>query len=267
VNVDGSRIASYNGGNIAVTSQTGDINAGSGGSGFVNTSYAQLGPDGIPELQPISIAGSGILAISPDASSAAVGNIALTASHGSINANLGGVEQVAFNGKLQPNAYIAMSAGKDIDAGNSGVIGSNIRAQAGGNVSGVFVGTGGVSINAGNNFSGTVVGSSGVSINAGGTVSGSIVGGEGVSVSGESILATLIGGSVSTVGDASGASEGVSAASVPQEAAKVADDATTTATEAGSTDADDELKKKRTIALAEKTGRVTVVLPGRKSEN
>ena len=36
VNVDGSRIAAYDGGNISVQSLNGDVNAGTGGEGYVS---------------------------------------------------------------------------------------------------------------------------------------------------------------------------------------------------------------------------------------
>ena len=45
VNVDGSRIAAYDGGNINVKSLNGDVNAGAGGAGYVTHECAGIGSD------------------------------------------------------------------------------------------------------------------------------------------------------------------------------------------------------------------------------
>jgi hypothetical protein len=93
-------------------------------------------------------------------------------------------------------------------------------------------------------------------------VSGTIIGGENVSVSGGDITATLISGSVSTSGDASGATTGIPQSNVAQQNAQVADDSTTATTKTDTSDgSDDDSKKKKGITLAQKVGRVTVLLP------
>ena len=265
VNVDGSRIAAYDGGNITVISQHGDVNAGSGGNGDVEVdTELQLGPDGRVTTLTSGKSdkpGSGIMATTDGASALAVGNITVQALEGSINADVGGIEQIAFNHVTSPDNFIDLDAGKDISAGNSGVIGSNIRTRAGGSISGLFVGSGTVTVNAGQNFSGTIVGSTAVSVVAGGTVSGTIVGGDNVSVSGGDITANLISGSVSTAGDASGASMGIPQSNVTKENTQATDDASTIASKTDSQDDDEKKKKGKEIALAQKTSRVTVILP------
>ena len=262
IDVDGSRIAAYDGGNVAVISQHGDVNAGSGGIGDVTIPIElKLRPDGkVTTLATTrQVGGSGIMAINDGSSTIGVGDVIVQALQGSINANLGGIEQIPFNHIIRPDNFIELAAGKDISAGNSGVIGSNIRTTAGGNISGVFVGSGSVAINAGENFSGTIVGSTTVSVAAGGSVSGTIVGGENVSVSGGEITASLLSGSVSTSGDASGAAIGIPQSNVTKQDAQVTDDAsTTTKTDDQS---DDDQKNKKPITLAQKVGRVTVLLP------
>lgn len=279
VNVDGSRIATFDGGDLSVTSLTGDVNAGSGGSGSVSLlAVLQLDANGNLDMftstpgagggsaDGIAVYGSGLIASTVGQSSVPVGNITVSTPDGSINANVGGIEQIAFNHN-GGGGFIELDAGGNIDAGNSGVIGSNIKAQAGGDISGVFVGSGNVALNAVNNFSGTVVGSSTVAINAGGTVSGTVVGGESISVSGATIAASLISGSVSTTGDASGASVGVPASNVSSEDAKVAAVASTTATKTSDQDGDDgEFKKAKAknATLAVATGRVTLLLPDKR---
>jgi len=90
-------------------------------------------------------------------------------------------------------------------------------------------------------------------------VSGTIVGGENVSVSGGEITATLVSGSVSTTGNASGATVGIPQSTVSRHEAQVADNAATAATKTDSQLEDNQNKKP--ITLAQKVGRVTVLLP------
>ena len=261
VNVDGSRIATYNGGNINILSQTGDVNAGSGGSGFVSFQALELNASGQLVQIPALIPGSGILATTVPGSDAALGDITVSTPNGSINASLGGILQLAFNGTDTKVNFIDLNAGKDINASGSGIIGYNIKLEAGGNINGVIVGRQGVDITSGQNVNVTVVSAGNVNINASGEVSGTIIGGGNVDVSGDSITASLIGESVSASGDTSGASMGIPQSNVTKENAETADDAATVASSAG--DQDDEKKKGKGIALSQKTGRVTVILPPR----
>ena len=63
VNVDGSRIAAYDGGNVFVESLRGNVNAGTGGSGSVLVSKPYLTKNGqVQELNDV-IPGSGVLAV------------------------------------------------------------------------------------------------------------------------------------------------------------------------------------------------------------
>jgi hypothetical protein len=209
------------------------------------------------------IGGSGIMAITDGSSTIGVGNITVEALRGSINADLGGIEQIPFNHIVSPDNFIALDAGKDISAGNSGVIGSNIRTTAGGNISGIFVGSGSVAINAGENFSGTIVGSTTVSVNAGGSVSGTIVGGDSVSVSGGEITASLLSGSVSTSGDAIGATVGIPQSNVMPNNSQADGGTDVAAVKNGGQDDEEDQKKKKSITLAQKVSRVTVLLPSK----
>lgn len=266
INVDGSRIATLDGGDVQVSSLQGDVNAGAGGNGSVTVdTVVQLGPDGrletfgSDENAGNTIYGSGIMALSLGESTVPVGNITVTAANGSINADVGGIQQVAYNDQVPTGAFIDLTAGQNINAGNSGVIGSNIKVQAGGNISGIFIGSGGIDINAGNNFSGTVVGSTAVSLSAGGAVSGNVIGGGDVAVSGQTITADIIGSTVAAAGDTSGATQGFSTASVPQESARVTD--LPVPATGGENDDNDKKKKNKPISLAQRISRVTVLLP------
>jgi len=259
VNVDGSRIAAYNGGNVDVKSASGDVNAGAGGAGYVTMNSLQLNSAGQLTSIAATIPGSGILATTIVGSDATLGNIFVNAPDGSVNASLGGILQIAFNGNGN-NASIDINAGKDINAQGSGIIGSNIKLQAGGNINGLVIGSGSVDINSAQNVDVTAFSGGNVSINAGGEVSGTVISGGNVDVSGDSITASLIASSVSTSGDASGAAEGIPQSNVAQVNAQTADDANTVAGK--SDDSDDDLKKKgKQIALAQKVSRVTVLLP------
>jgi filamentous hemagglutinin family protein len=264
VNVDGSRIAAYDGGNVTVESAHGDVNAGSGSAGYVSMQGLELDPaTGQLVAIPATIPGSGILATTLAGSDSALGNITVKAPEGSVNASLGGIIQIAFNGANTKNNFIEVDAGDDINASGSGIIGSNIRLNAGGNITGLIVGSGTVGIGAGQNVTATVFGEGGVSIASGGTVSGTMIG-PSVSVSGEAITAALIGDSVSASGNTTGATEGVPQSNVPKDDAKAADDASQAIAEASLPPTDDDDNKKKQAGLprlARTTGRVTVILP------
>jgi filamentous hemagglutinin family protein len=265
VNVDGSRIAAYDGGNINIKSLTGDVNAGMGGEGFVTLNALELDlVTGQLDSIPATIPGSGILATTIYGSDALLGNITVNAPEGSINANLGGIIQIAFNGANSQNNFINLNAGDDINAEGSGVIGSNIKLQAGGNINGVVVGSQSVQINSAQNVDVTAVSGGNVDINASGDVSGTVVSGGNVDVSGSSITASLIAESVNAAGDTSGANLGVPQSNVSPANAPVADNADAAASKVDSSDDDDEKKKNKEIALVQKVSRVTVILPSKK---
>jgi filamentous hemagglutinin family protein len=261
VNIDGSRIAAYNGGNITVFSQNGDVNAGTGGSGFVNVTAEQLnGKTGLLSTISESIPGSGILATTLFGSVAQLGNIIVNSPDGSINASLGGIIQIAFNGANSHNNYIDLTAGQNINASGSGVIGSNIRLKAGGDITGLVVGTESVNINSQQNVAVTAISSGLVDISASGTVTGTVIGGSGVNVSGESITAALESTSVTTTGNSSGATTGVPQSNVAHDNAPVMEDTSTNVTRFAQESIEDN-KKDKPIMLTQRTGRVTLILP------
>ncbi len=263
VNVNGSRVAAYNGGSLFIESQHGDVNAGNGGAGYVSMNAVELNPlTGELVSIPASIPGSGILATTLFGSSAQLGNITIKTPDGSVNASLGGVLQIAFNGADTQNAFIDIAAGKDINANGSGIIGSNIKLAAGGSINGVIIGSRGININAQQNVNVTAISGGNVDINASGTVAGTIVGGGDVSVSGDAISAAVLGSAVFASGDASGASLGLPQSGAAKEVAENTD-AATTATKADGSDEDALNKKKKGIALAQKVSRVTVLLPAK----
>jgi hypothetical protein len=267
INVDDSRIATYNGGNMDILSTTGDVNAGTGGVGYVSMQGVELNPaTGLLTLIPATIAGSGILSTTLPDSHGVLGDISIETPEGSINANAGGIIQIALNGASSRNAFIDLNAGKDINATGSGIIGGNLQLTAGGEINGILIGTGTINVNSQSSVNVTALGGIGVTISAAGTVSGTVISGGNASVSGESITASLIAQTVSTSGNTSQASLGVPTSNVAKDDSKAADDATTTVAKNEDTESsdDDKKKKNKAITLAQKSGRVTVILPAKK---
>jgi hypothetical protein len=264
VNVNGSRIATYNGGNITVTSLHGDVYAGSGGSGKVSFRWLDAsGPDGAVVSRSGEGFGSGIQASATFGSQSPVGNITVKTPEGSILANAGGILQLAFNGIPNPDAAINLTAGIDIQGGDSGVIGNNLNIKAGRNVDGLLVGTGETTV-AGKNVNVVAIGGTGVSISAEGSIKGTVISGGALNVSGESISAALVGNSVNAQGDTSSAAVGVPKSNVASVDTKVADDASTSTAKKSDDSADEEEKRRRSKfpVIVRTIGRVRVFLQG-----
>ena len=251
INVNGSRIAAYDGGNINIESVNGDVNAGAGGAGFVTLEALELDPTthqliGIPATIP----GSGILATTVVGSDATLGNITVNTPNGSINASSGGILQIAFNGTDTQNSSIGLNAGLDIIATGSGVIGANVTLQAGRTITGLFVAQHNLNAKADNFGPGLLFGPS-VTVNQTGDNSGGIpiqiVSDNPISENGIQVPDTA-----------------PDVASAPTQVAQTADNANDVASKADDTDGssgDDDLKKKKSITLAQKVSRVTVILP------
>jgi filamentous hemagglutinin family protein len=112
INVNGSRIAVYDtrqkkenssgtpGGSVTVVSRNGNINAGSGGSGFVRVSSFLVNPDQSVLDPSYTIPGSGIMEVSYTRN----GNILVEAPNGTVNAAAGGILQLLLNGPPLPES-------------------------------------------------------------------------------------------------------------------------------------------------------------------
>jgi hypothetical protein len=250
----------------------GGINAGTGAEGFFSVngyapvqyrldSHGNIIPGSLTVAQPPTdqFFGSGLITFTGVGSAAHVGNVNLVAG-GDILAGTGGILQVAFNSVDQTAATLNLySSAGSIHAGNSGVLGRNVSAEAGkGSVDGIFVASGNATISAANNVSVTALAGGTASVSGGGTVSGTVVGSS-VSVAGSEVQAT----SISTGGGGGGSSSAFASTPAP-EAQKATDDSSKTVASAQDNgSADDEEKKKRGKApvLAQKVSRVTVILP------
>jgi filamentous hemagglutinin family protein len=287
IDINGSRIAAYDGGNVTVISRNGNVDAGSGGQGSVEVTEVYVNSSGEVLTYTPTIPGSGILATTfPNSldpsfpnSRNVVGNILVETPHGSIYANAGGVIQSALNDVDSSSATVTLIAGTrdshgnvlyrgDIDASGSGVIGNSVDLDATGNITGVIVASGlNSKIVADQNINVTAISSGSLTVSAGGTVSGTIVGVGGVTASGSSIDAEML--SQNTV-SANNANVGSSQTFVAANAAgstsqaTAASDQETRKMASGETKAVDDDNKKRapvTPGLMRRVGRVTVILP------
>jgi len=283
VNLNGSRIAAYNGGNVTVESFNGNVNAGNGGAGYVTLDALQLDPvtDLLTSI-PATIPGSGILATTVAGSRATLGNILIESPKGNVSASQGGVIQISFNGtddskatsellagyelrdangnrvlaqNLDNGTAVFVSDNRNIDASGSGVIAQGITLKATGKVGGLYVSRGPSPpvIDTGRGFLPGDGGTGPVIISEGGK--------------------PVINSPGSQGPDPTVISDAGSNASPPPEVAKTdeptADTAATVATKAQTQDddtaggGDENSKKKKGITLAQKVGRVTVLLPAK----
>jgi filamentous hemagglutinin family protein len=300
VNVNGSRIATYDGGNVTVESLNGSINAGTGAS----VPAAVLGYYEDPVTHAVyftnpQIPFSGILALTfptrdsfYPAPAATLGNILVEAPNGSINANAAGILQIPLNKLKYPDATttvlagyelrdnngnpvtaanladgtpVLVSAGRDINASGSGIIAGNANLVASGNINGLIFARNNINIVAQQNINVTAFGIGNVSVSSsGGTISGTLIGVNGINASGASVDASLISANVSGVTSGqSGLGQGAAANATSQ---GLANNESTQAAAASDQSADDEKKKKgKQVALAQKVSRVTVILPPKKA--
>ena len=252
INVNSSRIAAYDGGNINIESVKGDVNAGAGGAGFVTLNALELDPKTHQLTSiPATIPGSGILATTVIGSDAALGNITVNTPNGSINASSGGILQIAFNGADTQTASVNLDAGLDIIATGSGIIGANVTIHAGRTFTGLVVAQHNLTAVA-NNFGPSLFYGPHVNYDQTGPDSGPTT-------------IEVISDNPVTANGIQVADTAPDAASAPTQIAQTADNANDVAAKAddtdGSDDSDEQKKKKKVIGLAEKVGRVTVMLP------
>jgi filamentous hemagglutinin family protein len=281
INIHGSRIATFNGGNIFIESLDGNVDAGSGGDNQNSVYASYVNPvNGESEEDPEAFVGSGILAYTlvpasagfqlPPNVAAAPGNVTVETPRGDIDAGLAGIQQIALDGSVAAGPTVNLTAGSpgyigNIDLGQAGAIGGTVNATATGNIIGVIVSRQNSNIQAAQNFVGTVVAGGTADVAGGGSVSGTIIGGTGADVSGGngvsadviSQSANVNGVSSSTIGTSASATS--SSQSAAQQASSQANQQVAADTSDNSDDTDDTKKKKP--ALLQHIKRVTVILP------
>ncbi|HTQ52353.1 MAG TPA: filamentous hemagglutinin N-terminal domain-containing protein [Candidatus Acidoferrales bacterium] len=286
INVDSSRIAAFNGGDIFVESYTGEVDAGSGGSTFL-IPITVFRPDGSSVGEQVYA--NGIVAETlrnPSAvphGATAPGDITILTPQGDINANAGGIKQEALNGTTPESPVVTLTAGTplvpgdylnkagppifigNISLGTVGVIGETVIAQATGTITGLAVSKHNTSITSQSVGSLTVLagGTANVTVQSSGSGSGiTIIGGAGVNANGIGAGATLLGQNVVANGNAATSTMGTSATATAASQSAAGQASAETQQQVANNDGgnDDEKKKKKT-GLSRSVGRVTVVLP------
>lgn len=284
INVNGSRIAAYDGGNVLVRSLEGDVDAGSGANGAAIVERIYVDPETrrILTYAP-TIPGSGILATTfpPSldsgfpASVNSVGNITVETPRGDIIANSGGVVQIPLNGVGINSGTVTLTAGtKDaqgnvihvgnIDASGSGVIGSTVNLEASGSIRGLVFARQNIELNAQQSVNVTALAQGNVNVSAGGTISGTIIGVGSVNASGASVDAALLSQNVTASGNVTSSQVGFAQGTAASGASQALQGDDAAKTDAKAKAAEDESKDRRVAAspkLTRTVGRVTVILP------
>jgi len=286
INVNGSRIAAYDGGNVLVRSLEGDVDAGTGGGGSATVEKIYVDPitRAVRTYAP-TIPGSGILATTfpPSLDPAfprsqnTVGDILVETPRGDIIASSGGIVQIPLNGVGDSLGTVTLRAGtKDasgnvvyvgnIDASGSGVIGSTVKLEASGDIKGLVFARDNLDISASQNVSVTALAGGNANVSAGENISGTIIGVGSVNASGASVDAALLSQNVTASGDVSSSQVGFSqanAAGSTSQSLQSEDQAKVAAADKKEQEDEDEKKKGTGPRLTKTVGRVTVILPNK----
>jgi filamentous hemagglutinin family protein len=295
IDVAGSRIETFGGGDIALLSENGNIDAGNGAAGTFTPNIYETEPGSgrVIEFQP-TFSGSGIEALTLPTtlvaedqvtkqvvtlnfgSATVPGNISLATPRGNIVASEGGILQEPLNGNASAGPTVQLTAGSrdsqghvtfagNIDVSGSGVIGEAVNASATGTINGLLIGSQSVSITTPQAFSGTVVSAGSATISAS-SVSGNIVAVSGISIGeGTVVNANLLSQNVNVGGSAGPALASTATASATAQSASqdsTAQAKAATGLEPSDDTGDDPLKRgkgKGGIKLG-RTSRVTVIL-------
>ncbi|MGA2540350.1 MAG: filamentous hemagglutinin N-terminal domain-containing protein [Verrucomicrobiota bacterium] len=277
VEVNGSRIAAFNGGNVFVESLDGNVDAGSGGSGQISFNTVQVNPVTHAASTGVEyFIGSGILTSTfyNSPASEAVGNITVLTPRGDINASQGGIAQDPLNRNASLVPTITLTAGTrgpnnsiiypgNINASGSGVIGINVDLNAAGNVTGFVLAQGNSTISAAANVSGTFLSGLTASFSAGQSISGVAIAGVGINVGSGKFEGVALSQSVSGGGAQTALATSATASANSQTAAAQGADVQKAQTSDQQPSDDDDKKKllAKRPALVKYTGRVTVLLP------
>lgn len=281
INIQSSRIAAYNGGDVFVESLEGDVNVGNGGNTYVLVPLVSRDSQtGMGDSARYPIYGSGIVATSlpknlqTPGGNPLPGDITVMTPQGDITSSRAGILQLPLDGSVAGGPTVTLIAGTaahdglpaipgNIDLGDSGLIGGTVNLTAEGDIKGLVVSRQSSTINAAQNFTGTLLSAGNANIAAGGTVSGTIIGVGGVSATGGKIDATILSQNVSIGGGQSQSTLGNSAnATATSQAAAQQANNDAQQQVSGDNSNDEDLKKKgKGPALTRRVGRVTVILP------
>jgi len=288
ISIGNSRIGTFNGGDVSVTSTRGNVDAGYGANTVLivpdvyknKTGQLIAGFIGGDPKDPYPY-GSGILALSPTAGFSwsdkpLPGNITVNTPRGNIISTTGGIDQFALDGNITGGPTITLIAGTpasggspaipgNIYLGQGGVIGGTVNIAAQGNISGLIVSRQSSTIVAAQNITATVLAGGTANVSASGTIGGTVIGVGGVTASAGAINASLVSQNVSANGGAAQSTLGTTAAATSTSQAAAQASTTEAKQEVAGTDTsqDDDKKKmaRNRPVLARRVGRVTVILP------
>ena len=282
IEVDGSRIASFDGGNVFVESLDGNMDAGSGSSAVIIVPTVTVNPATHAVATGVQyIGGSGIMATTfyNSPRTQAVGDITVLTPRGDITASAGGISQEPFNRNTSLAPTVTLKAGTrnsdgsivypgNIDASGSGVIGINTDLNAAGNITGFVIARGNSTINAAANISGTFMAGGTGTFNAGGTIGGIAIAGTGINVGSGKFEGEALSQSVSGGGAVTALATAAAPSASSQGAAAQGADVQKTATSDQQPVEEDQSRKNlaNRPLLVKYTGRVTVLLRPRRSE-
>jgi filamentous hemagglutinin family protein len=273
IDIDGSRIATYDGGNINVESVQGNVDAGSGSLNAILVNEVLVNPTtGAVTTPTQQMAGSGILATTlPGApGSLEVGNITVNTPQGNIDASLGGITQEPKNGNSSLTPTVNLTAGGNIDASGTGVIAINVNAQASGSISGLFISSGNSTIHSDTSIDATILAGGTATLSAGTTISGLAIAGGGINIGSGSFQGVALSQSVSGGGAQSALASAASASAGSQTSAagEASSQKSETSDQSASSNTGDDLNRARgRPLLAKYFGRVTVLLPPNQNTN
>lgn len=276
IEINGSRIGTYDGGTVTVTSREGNVDAGTGGLSLQTVYRISVDPFTREVITTTDfIPGSGILATTFSTGSSPVGDINIATPRGDLIARSGGVLQAPFNGTVN-TSKVTVNAGSpnpddpskphigNIDASGSGIVGGNIDLTATGDIKGVVFASGNANVNTPQNVNVTLLAGGSANV-TGGTVSGTIIGIGSANVTGANVEATVLSNDANVSGSSGnnqvGFTQGTAAVAAGNAAAAESASKTGIASAADDEKKKKELGKPARISLGRTVGRVTVLLP------
>ena len=292
INIDSSRIASFNGGKVTVLSETGDVNAGSGGVvaipinvfstayAFPNEPVEYAYANGIAALTLAALSDGSLV---PGAATVP-GNITVNTPQGSIYANLGGILQESLSGTLAAGPTVDLTAGTpnppddwnsilpplygppqdgvgNIQLGASGVIGGTVNVKATGKVTGLLISSQNANVTSESLGSLTVLAGGTANVSSQGSSGGiTIIGAQGVNASGVGSGALLLGQNVSVNGSSAQSTLGNSATATTTSQAAAQQSTESASQQVAGNNSDDEDQNKKKKPQVRRVSRVTVIL-------
>jgi len=279
--INGSRIATYDGGNIAVKSLHGNIEVGKGGQGSATVIEYYVDPVTRKVASySVTIPGSGILATtfpkslnkSFPSSQNTVGDILVETPEGNITATSAGIVQVPLNGTSAKSGSVTLTAGTvdasgsvvhegSIDVSGSGVIGANVSLKATGDIKGTIVARNNLGITSLQSVMVAAYATGDINVNAANTVSGTLIGVNSINLNAGEIDASLQSQNVNATGHLNNSEVGFSPITVANSTSQSIE--ASPSTQVMASQDDDEKKKlprgEKQAKIKKLTGRVTVL--------